>query len=61
MMMSLSVMIASRVVMIVFEKKSADEIYSQRQASNPDRLVEMNLEMNEEPVDGFAGHQQRDH
>src|SRR6266478_8826991 len=61
-MMSVSSMIiVRRMVMIVFKKESADQIYGQRYASNADRLVKMNCERNKETMDGFAGHEQRDH
>ena len=55
----LSMMIVRGMVMIFFEKKSADQIYRQRHASNSYCLVKMNRKRNKETVDRFAGHEQR--
>src|SRR5260370_35699154 len=61
MMSILSMMIVRRVVMILFEKEGANHIYRQRHAGYADRLIKMNCERSKETMDGFAGHEQRDH
>ena len=60
-MVIVGVVNVSRMVVVVFQKKSADEIYSKRDASNADRLVEMNRQRNKETMDRFTGHEQCDH
>ena len=47
--------------MILFEKEGANHIYCQRHAGYADRLIKMNCERNKKTMDGFAGHEQRDH
>ncbi len=54
-------MIVRRMVMILFEKEGANHIYCQRHAGYADRLIKMNCERNKETMDGFPGHEQRDH
>src|SRR5438477_13158775 len=61
MMSILSMIIVRRMVMILFEKEGANHMYCQRHAGYADHLIKMNCERNKETMDGFAGHEQRDH
>src|SRR5438132_3498573 len=46
-------------VMTICEQTCAGEVYQQSDASDADRLVEMNFERHKQPMHGFASHQKR--
>ena len=46
-------------VMTIREQDCAAQVHQQSEASDPDSLVKMNFQRNEQPVHRFAGHQQR--
>src|SRR6266446_1279963 len=49
-----------RMMRVIFQEESADQIYAQPKCRDPDRLVEMNREWSKKPVDRFARHRKSD-
>src|SRR5438552_12339242 len=64
MMMTVKVRIAMvalfGVMVLIFEKQGADDIYRQSEAGHNDGFIEMDRKRVQQPVNGFTGHEQGD-